>query len=242
MTSLLPSHFSHLRPLQLPPSPLRLPGGKGQRIYTPSKTTRQMKNMIPNLQKNWFPVEKFVDEFCEGRLLLLLYVLILPSWKLTNILFLDGTIESMISSFFPFGEMCDRFLEGNNHATWENLMQTGFWTTKKEAKKNWEQQLHQPKTQTESCFTRPMLCAHCHSPRQPKGTKHPRQILSLKNKNYPKNCPKTFLQLFLFVHPGNFPDETQSHGALFQMTFCKFSVMFSFKILIFIDAVKLWWS
>ena len=32
--SILPSHFSHLRPSQLPPSPLRLPGGKGQRIYT----------------------------------------------------------------------------------------------------------------------------------------------------------------------------------------------------------------
>ena len=114
-------------------------------------------------------------------------------------------------------------------------MQTGFWTTKKEAKKNWEQKLHQHKTQTESCFTGPMLSAHCYSPHQPKRNKTSKTNPLLKKK-LSENCPKTFLQLFLCVHRGKLRWSPKSWSFVSD-DFFQFSVMFSFKILIFRDGV-----
>ena len=158
---------------------------------------RQMKNMIPNLQKMGSGRKICWLVFVRGFYYYCHMFWFLPSWKLTNILFLDGTIESMISSFFPFGEMCDGFLEGNNHATWENLMQTGFWDNKKKtAKKNWEQKTPSAQNSNGELFHRAHVVCSLPLPTPTQKEQNIQDKSFVKKKIYPKTAPKPSFSYF----------------------------------------------
>ena len=168
------------------------------------------------------------DEFCVGIWLLLLsYVLILPSWKLINILFLDGTIGWMISSFFPFGGICDHFLEGNNHATWENLIQTGFCQLKKESKKELGTQ-----NSNGELFHRAHVVCSLPLPTPTKRNKTSKTNPVLKKKTLRK-LPQNLPSAIFVCTPWKISRWNPKSWSFVSDDFFQCSVNFSFKILIF---------
>ena len=140
----------------------------------------------------------------------------------------------MISSFFPFGEICDRFLEGNNHATWENLMQISG-QLKKKLKRIGNKNSISTKIKRRVVSQGP-CCLLIATPHAKQKEQNIQDKSFVKKKNLSENCPKTFLQLFLFVHPGKIRWNAKSWSFV-SNDFFQFSVMFSFNMWIFRDGV-----